>query len=237
MSKNEVRTLQQELESREARAQEYLRLSLENWRLFLAEALGIKDKKLYKIRYKTWKEYCRQMWNLDDSRIRQLKAADEVAAIIESVNFVTPEQALAEQIARVIPKDDRHLVPFVFAICHERKGDQIAPRHIRGVYDMTRELLDTGTVSIDGQAVPAIDMAQKVAFSKIIMDADERYVLNRRGNKSSTQYKGHVIALQLRDNRAYIEIELDTTENLLVNYFDRKATIYIDSDEIEKVTK
>jgi len=142
------------------RATKELKKALNSWVQFCKIALIIKASKRYLMIAKTWKEYCRKVWNLDDSRIRQYKSAMPYAEqIIATIPDVIVNDKQLRQLKRIISAENK-LMPEVYKLAQAVSAklgvtpSQAIFRHSLAVIEDAE--ITGGFVSIGGSQIPAI---------------------------------------------------------------------------------
>jgi len=104
------------LQDLEKKASNHLHSAINGWLEFCKVALQIKASNMWKTVCKTWKEYVRKTWQLDDSRIRQHKMLMPYAEKIkELVPDITANEADMGKLRKVIHADNP-LMPSVHTL-------------------------------------------------------------------------------------------------------------------------
>ena len=213
------------LQEKEDEAHRYYLNTIENWRKFIAVVLDIKASGDWKQRSRTWTQYCEDHLPVSASRIRQLKGAEEIANMLESVTGVTPNEYQLRQLRSVVPEDDRHLLPEIYSRVHEATSTPTR-KDYEATYAVLKERETTGGyVSIDGES-RIVDITQ-IAVDEAIIEASKRQKQHITDNAKPKQKLTITLQMAIIDNRVRIVLPEDVPAWLI----GRDVTLYIEDQE------
>lgn len=123
----------------------------------VGEALAtIREKKLYKLRYATFEDYCTVRWKFTRQRAYQLMSAAQVAIGL-STSVTIPNEAIARQFARLEnPEHQRAAAMLAIATAPEGK---ITASWVESTIDVMQDVENTGGFVDIGKRFAAFDAA------------------------------------------------------------------------------
>lgn len=166
--------------------------AVHQWQLFVQKALEIADSKLWEADYPNWQSYCKTVFNLDSSRIRQMKIAIPYAELITEATDINPTESQVRNCRQAVGSDSLLLVPVFQAAVELAKGNMPQPRHFKAAYEVLKNAANTGAVTVGDLSMPANAESTPRALKEAFQEADMRYKQHIQEGSKSEKWRGTV---------------------------------------------
>lgn len=173
---------------RERRAMKYRDVAATAWMKFCRIAMQIKQSGLWKFAAKTWDDYCKSVFGITASRIRQYKGALAYAeAIMDAGNALEETESNIRKLRSVVKADDPLMIgtyKTAMSVASDLGLATPSKAIYRHAYETLQEVAITGHADVEGAQVHAgIPGAIEGAVLSKIAEAKVRNVSRMKGSR------------------------------------------------------
>lgn len=195
--------------------------------------LAIRDKRLYRADYSTFEDYCRERWQLKQSRAYQLMDAANVMTNLQSSTIV--ELPTNESQVRQLTQLDEEAQRLAWEVVQQTApAGKVTAAHVKSVVSVLKGVVTTGAIDNGtGESVPVVADVLKAAVTEETyerMRRQEAHMEQARVNKvAQEQARALRIEQALKPDAKYRVIYADppwSYGNTMPGYYTEQAHHY-----------
>jgi hypothetical protein len=172
-----------QLSQLEAKANRHRANALSEWQSFVETVNEIYNHQPWNEAGENWENYCRRVFKLSSSRIRQYKAAVPYAELIAQTTGYQPTENQI-RVLREVVQDESQLIS-VYRAAADLYDGQPAKRHFVASLDVLQQAERTGAVSVGGIATPVTPVTLDAATKEACAEADMRFREHKRSGEAT----------------------------------------------------